>query len=276
MAARASLELAAPLRAAFDALPLNVPLQKSLQAKRNAMEAALVAYRAAADYGVAEVATAATFATAELYRKLAVDLLASERPRNLSEEEQEQYALLLEEQAYPFEEEAIELHEANAERAAAGLYDDGVRASFAALADLKPARYRKTERLHDGAAHPEITAGLAALAAGRWVEAEAAFMQAGPGPAAWTAIGVARRNQGRMAEAQEAYEGAAMLDPEDPLPALNLGVLLDLYLGRPGAALAQYERHQQLSGGPDVQVAAWITEVRLRAGHEEQSAEVVP
>jgi tetratricopeptide (TPR) repeat protein len=276
LAARASLELAGPLRAAFEALPLNAPLAKSLKAKRDAMEAALTAYRAAADYGVAEVATAATYATAEMYRKLAADLLASERPRNLSGEEQEQYALLLEEQAYPFEEEAIELHESNAALAAQGLYDDGVRASFAALAELKPARYRKAERLPDGAAHPEIAAGLAALAAGRWAEAEAAFVQAGPGPAAWNAIGVARRQQGRMEEAREAYEGAAMLDPADPLPALNLGVLLDLYLGRPGAALAEYERYQRLAGGPDVQVAAWVTEVRLRAGHEEQSAEVAP
>jgi Flp pilus assembly protein TadD len=79
-----------------------------------------------------------------------------------------------------------------------------------------------------------------------------------------------------MEEAREAYEGASMLDPTDPLPALNLGVLLDLYLGQPGAALAEYERYQQLSGGPDVQVAGWITEVRRRAGHEEQSAEVAP
>ncbi len=276
LAARASLELAEPLRAAFAAVPLNAPLAKSLKAKRDAMEAALAAYRAAADYDVAEVATAATFATAEMYRKLAADLLASERPRNLNEEEQEQYALLLEEQAYPFEEKAIELHEANAALAADGLYDDSVRASFAALAELVPARYRKAERLPDAAAHPEIAAGLAALAAGRWADAETALIAAGPGPAAWLAIGVARRNLGRMEEAGAAYDGAAMLDPEDPLPALNLGVLLDLYLGRPAAALAQYERYQQLSGGPDVQVDAWITEVRRRAGQEEQSAEVAP
>lgn len=276
LAARASLELAAPLRSSFEALPLNMPLQKSLKAKRDAMEAALAAYRQAADYGVAEVATAATYAIAEMYRKLAADLLASERPPNLNAEEQEQYALLLEEQAYPFEEEAIELHEANAARAAAGFYDDGVRASFAALAELKPARYRKLERVPEGASQPQVSAGLRALAAGRWAEAEAAFAAAPPDPVAWNAIGVARRQQGRMAEAREAYEGASMLDPEDPLPALNLGVLLDLYLGQPGAALAEYERYQQLSGGPDVQVEAWITEVRVRAGREEQSAEVVP
>jgi len=276
LAARASLELAAPLRAAFEAVPLTAPLADSLKAKRDAMEAALAAYRAAADYAIAEVATAATFATAEMYRRLAADLLASERPRNLSAEEQEQYALLLEEQAYPFEEEAIELHEANAARVQDGIFDEGVRGSYAALAELKPARYRKPERLPDAASHPEIAAALAALAAGRFAEAEATLAQAEPAPAAWTAIGVARRQQGRMAEAREAYEGAAMLAPEDPLPVLNLGVLLDLYLGRPEAALAEYERYQILAGTPDVQVTAWITEVRRRAGLEEKSAEVIP
>ncbi len=276
LAARSTLELAAPLRAAFEALPLNAPLERSLKAKREAMESALVAYRAAADYGIPEVATSATYATAEMYRKLAADLLASERPRNLNAEEQEQYALLLEEQAYPFEEEAIELHEANAALAASGVYDDGVRGSFASLAELKPARYGKSERLPDAATHPEIAGALQMLAAGRWSEAEAALARADPGPAAWTAIGVARRNQGRMEEAREAYDGAAMLAPEDPLPALNLGVLLDLYLGRPAAALAEYERSLSLAGISDRQVESWITEVRVRAGQEARSAEVVP
>jgi tetratricopeptide (TPR) repeat protein len=275
-AARASLELAEPLRVAFESVPLTAPLPKSLKAKRDAMEAALGAYRNAADYGVADVATRATFAIAEMYRRLAADLLASERPKNLSEEEKEQYALLLEEQAYPFEEKAIELHEANAARVQDGIYDDGVRASFAALAGLKPARYLKAERLPDAAAHPEIAAGLAALAAGRYAEAEGLLAQAPPAPAAWTAIGVARRQQGRMAEALEAYDGAQMLDPDDPLPVLNRGVLFDLYLGLPRAALTDFERYQALAGGPDVQVAAWITEVKRRADHEEQSAEVTP
>ncbi|MBX3702622.1 MAG: tetratricopeptide repeat protein [Steroidobacteraceae bacterium] len=276
LAARASLEVAAPLRVAFESVQLTAPLPKSLKAKRDAMEAALTAYRAAADYGVAEVATQATSATAEMYRKLAADLLASERPRSLNEEEQEQYALLLEEQAYPFEEEAIRLHEANAARVLGGIYDDGVRASFAALAELKPARYRKAERLPDAAAHPEIANGLAALAAGRYAEAEGLLAQAAPAAAAWTAIGVARRQLGRMAEAQEAYEGAAMLDPGDPLPVLNRGVLLDLYMGRPEAALVDYERYQALAAGADLQVTAWITEVRRRAGLEEQSAGATP
>jgi tetratricopeptide (TPR) repeat protein len=275
LAAQAALELAEPLRVAFEAVVLNAPLPKSLRTKSVAMEAALAAYRAAADYGIADVATAATYTTADMYRRLARDLLASERPRNLDAEELEQYELLLEEQAYPFEEKAIELHEANAARAAAGLYDDSVQASYSALAELKPARYRKEERLPAATGDPAVEAALVELAAGRLVEAEAWLAIAAPAPAVLTARGVVRRKQGRMEEAMEAYRASQALDPLDPLPVVNLGVLLDLYLGRATEALAEYERYQALLPEPDMQVAAWITEVRIRAGREEQSAEVV-
>jgi cellulose synthase operon protein C len=53
---------------------------------------------------------------------------------------------MLEEQAYPFEEKAIELHEVNAQRASQGIYDEWVKRSFGALKELRPVRYGKTER----------------------------------------------------------------------------------------------------------------------------------
>jgi hypothetical protein len=109
------------------------------------MEAALEAYGKAADYGVAEVTTAATFELADLYHGLSRDLFASERPAELTAAELEQYDLLLEEQAYPFEEEAIELHEVNAARTVDGLYDEWVAKSLTALATLVPVRYAKPE-----------------------------------------------------------------------------------------------------------------------------------
>jgi hypothetical protein len=146
LAARAALELAAPLRDAFLAVRLTSPLAQSLKAKKQRMELALEAYGKAADYAVAEVTTAATFETAELYYRLGRDLLESEQPPGLTAEELEQYELLLEEQAFPFEEKAIELHALNAGRAADGVYDDWVRRSFARLAELSPARYARTER----------------------------------------------------------------------------------------------------------------------------------
>jgi TolA-binding protein len=146
LGARASLELAAPLRDAFLAVSLTMPLQDSLKLKKTRMETALAAYGATADYGVAEVTTAATFEIAELYYQLSRSLMNSERPESLTDEEVEQYDILLEEQAFPFEEQAIDIFKANVMRTADGIYDDWVRKSFSRLAKLMPARYAKSER----------------------------------------------------------------------------------------------------------------------------------
>jgi len=145
LAAKATLTLAVPVREEFRRIKLAAPLKKSLAEKRKAMEAALKAYEQAADYQVADVTTAATFESAELYRQLGKDLMSSERPKNLSKDELEQYNVLLEEQAFPFEEKAIKLHEVNAARAKDGTYDEWVQKSYAALAQLNPGRYGKVE-----------------------------------------------------------------------------------------------------------------------------------
>ena len=135
-----------PLRDAFVAARLTAPLKTSLKAKKQRMELALAAYGKAAGYAVADVTTPATFETAELYYRLSRDLLESEKPADLAADEREEYQLLLEEQAFPFEEKAIELHALNADRAADGVYDAWVQKSFARLAELSPARYARTER----------------------------------------------------------------------------------------------------------------------------------
>jgi len=149
LAAKAQLALAQPARDAFREVRLTAPLKKSLIVKRNALETAMDGYKKAAEYQVAEVTTAATYEMAELYRSLAKDVMSSERPKNLKGEELEEYNSLLEEQVFPFEEQAIKAHELNAARAKDGVYDDSVRKSFQALAELKPARYGKTEMTHD-------------------------------------------------------------------------------------------------------------------------------
>jgi TolA-binding protein len=149
LAARASLELAEPARQRFTAVRLTQPLANSLKVKKALMEEVIAAYTAAADYSVAEVTTAATYRLGEVYETLGADLLQSERPAELDAEALEQYELLLEEQAFPFEEKAIELYEANAARAPEGIFDEWVRRSFERLAGLMPARYAKEERSED-------------------------------------------------------------------------------------------------------------------------------
>jgi tetratricopeptide (TPR) repeat protein len=149
LAAKSQLALAQPARDSFRAVHLSAPLKKSLVVKRDALETALDGYKRAAEYNVAEVTTAATYEMADLYRVLAKDVLASERPKNLKGDELEEYNSLLEEQVFPFEEQAIKVHEINAARVKDGVYDEWVRKSYQALAELKPARYAKTEMTHD-------------------------------------------------------------------------------------------------------------------------------
>lgn len=146
LAAVSTLELIEPRREAFEDLKLTIPLKESLNVKKTLMEQLITDYGRAADYGVAEVTTASTFRIGEAYQLFSRDLMDSERPDDLSADALEQYEILLEEQAFPFEEQAIDLFQANARRAADGVYDEWVRRSYDALAVLLPGRYAKTER----------------------------------------------------------------------------------------------------------------------------------
>lgn len=146
LGASAALALAEPSVQAYRKVALVEPLAKNLKLKKTKLEEALKAYAAAANYGVADVTTAATYHTAALYQDFGKAMLNSQRPRKLSKVELEQYNVLLEEQAFPFEEKATELHEVNAKRAAAGIYDKWVQESFKSLAVLRPVRYGKLER----------------------------------------------------------------------------------------------------------------------------------
>jgi TolA-binding protein len=147
LAAQAALHLAKGEQQAFDAIALKLPLKRALGRKKQAMEKALAAYDKAAAYAVAQVTTAATFQVAALYRGMGRALLASERPAGLSPLEREQYDILLEEEALPFEEKAIGIHEANLTRIRDGHFDAWVGRSLAALRELMPGRYDKSERV---------------------------------------------------------------------------------------------------------------------------------
>jgi tetratricopeptide (TPR) repeat protein len=256
LAANAALELARPLDASARAIRLALPLEKSFAAKRKALEAALGAYGRAEEYGVAQVTTASAFAMADLYRDLGRALLESDRPKGLDAEELEQYDVLLEEQAFPFEEKAIGIHERNARLAAQGVYDEWVQKSYAELAQLKPGRYARLEV----AAEPDAGAALAP-------EAD---------PAAQNLLGVQKRRAGQFAEAKSAYERALALDPNFADAERNLAILQDLYLDNPTAALPHYERYQLLTQGADTQVTAWLVELKARLAAITRTAETTP
>jgi tetratricopeptide (TPR) repeat protein len=146
LAAKASFELAEPALKSFREIQLTAPLKANLAKKKERMQTAIDAYTQAAEYGVEEVTTASVYLLAEIYGSFGKELLNSEKPSGLSSEELEQYDILLEEQAYPFEEKAITIHESNVERVKDGTYDEWVQKSFTALKKLRPVRYAKAEK----------------------------------------------------------------------------------------------------------------------------------
>lgn len=146
LAANAALVLAEPKLEAFKKVALVKPFKKNLKKKKKRMRGAIDAYTKLVEYQVGDVTAAATFYIAEIYYEFSVALLESERPTNLKDEELEQYELVIEEQAYPFEEKAISVHEKNMELLDVGIYNLWIDKSIEKLSVLLPARYAKTEQ----------------------------------------------------------------------------------------------------------------------------------
>jgi tetratricopeptide (TPR) repeat protein len=149
------------------------------------------------------------------------------------------------------------------------------RAFDAARAHLRADRTADAERgFRDVIArHPELggahaNLGLILRNAGKHDESVAALEQAvkaGPKQAVfYNQLGVSYRHKGQFNKAREAYEQAIALDANYADAHLNLGVLLDLYLGDNTLALVHYERYLALSPTGDVAVGKWVADLRNR------------
>ena len=145
LASKAALVLSERVFEQFERTRLTQPFEQSLALKRQQMDETLVAMEGLVDYEVAEVTAAATYYIAEVYLNFSASLLESERPEGMTAAEANAYEMVLEEEAYPFEEQGIEVHEANFELLAGGIYNPWVQKSLDNLADLMPGRYAKRE-----------------------------------------------------------------------------------------------------------------------------------
>lgn len=260
LAAKATLKMAEPAYLAFSEARLIEPLQKNLLIKKERMESALQAYMVAAEYGVAEIATAASYQMGKIYGEFGRALMDSQRPEGLSQDEIDQYNLLLEEQAFPFEEKAIQIHESNAQRAARGIYDDSVKLSFVELGKLLPVRYGKYEKSEgfafSGNSPEEREAQERSLLK---------VVELNPGRAEpYNQMGIFYRNVGRFEDARRMYEKALGIDASYQSAQLNLGILYDLYLGNIAMALEHYNKYHELLSSEDKQLNLWIGDLEKR------------
>jgi len=148
--AASAIELGSRAADVFADIPLSHPLVESLDRKQSALEAARARFTQAERFGGDAVRSEVLYRRAELYRQLAEDLMASEVPAELNEMEAMQYQMLLEEEAYPFEEKALDLHAGNHRRIASAGYDDWIGKSLEVLARLHPGRYERSVRWISG------------------------------------------------------------------------------------------------------------------------------
>ncbi len=143
IASLAALSLARNEYKVYKQLTLTLPLKKSLRKKKIALQQAVRLFGQASVYGIAETTTEATHSIAVIYNTFSQALLNSDRPHELNDDELEQYEILLEDQAFPFEEKAIEFFEANLARIKTGLYDSWIHQSHIQLKLLYPAKYQR-------------------------------------------------------------------------------------------------------------------------------------
>lgn len=151
LASNAAFLLGQAHQQTFNWIKLKAPLNVSLKRKQTSMKEALKYYQLVFDWQFVEFVPQANYSIAQMYQKLADDVMLSERPNDLDELALEEYEFLLEEIAYPFEEKSIEIHQANAERSWLDVYDQWIEKSFAALAEIEPAKYKKFEAVEEAA-----------------------------------------------------------------------------------------------------------------------------
>jgi len=145
LAARSALVLAERLYQDFVVVKLKQPFEVSLKEKKQRMDASVKGMSRLVDYEIADVTAAATYYIAETYSDFGHSLLQSERPTNLSAAELKDYEEALDEQAFPFEEKAIGVHEKNMEMLRTGIFNDWTKKSLERLTELMPGRYAKAE-----------------------------------------------------------------------------------------------------------------------------------
>lgn len=147
IAANTLLELAQNKQKQFTQVRLVEPLAANLRNKKKFMQEAIALYGQASVYSFAEITTQSTYAIGSIYQEFSSALLKSERPKNLSTDELEQYDILIEDQAFPFEEKAIEFHEINLARIKDGTSNQWIKQSYQQLTSLFPVRYNRKGKI---------------------------------------------------------------------------------------------------------------------------------
>ncbi|MBX2809588.1 MAG: tetratricopeptide repeat protein [Cellvibrionaceae bacterium] len=145
LAAWANIEYGDYFSKIFRQVTLSQPLAQTVGIKNQSLQDAAHYYQLAADYGFFEFSTMSRYKIAMLYRLFASELRDTPAPVQLSENERQIYADIIEEQALPFDQLAKDLHQTNIVHAWEGKFNQWINKSFIEMQQLSPERYNKSE-----------------------------------------------------------------------------------------------------------------------------------
>lgn len=247
-AAKAQVVLTDSKKASFEEVKLISPLEENMKKKQSLLKEALAGYTASAKYRIGDVTTEAVYKMGEMLELMKEAILDSEKPAELTTEQLEEYDIMLEEQASPFEEKAISTYEGNVRKTTEeGIYNEWSKKSYERLAKLLPARYRRAE------AGEKFTGDINSPVAN--VEDHVVY----------NSRGIAYRENGEFKKAEVDYLKSLSLKHDFSDAFLNLGILNELYLGKPAEALKNYKEYVK-SGGKREDVLVWIGILEKRVG----------
>jgi TolA-binding protein len=145
-AARSQLRIAERSFTRYKSYHIAPPIDETVVQKREMLQEVIREFVAAGNYRTADVITASNFfigRTLELFKE---DILSSPKPGDLTNAEQEEYELLLQEMAFPFEAKALDAYRVNIQRSVKlELLDQWIEKTFERMAELAPWSYLRSE-----------------------------------------------------------------------------------------------------------------------------------
>lgn len=129
---------------------LTQPFEKTLKKKTKLLESLLQDYSYVAKFGATELLSEVYFRMGLILENFRDSLLEAERPKDLTEEEMNEYKFLLEEKAYPYEEQAVKAYEMSLEAGRKQMIqNEWMGKSLDRLIYLRPAIYKKEAPLKE-------------------------------------------------------------------------------------------------------------------------------
>lgn len=162
----------------------------------------------------------------------------------------------------------VEQPQPKVEPNALAAYASAVSAMRAGNNALAESRFQKLAMDYPQYSGPHNNLGIIYYHAGKIEKARASFNKAlelnPQSVVSLNHLGIISRGEGEFDKAQEYYERALQVNPDYPYVHLNMGILLELYLGKLPEALEHYKRYQALNKTEDKKVKGWIVDLERR------------